>query len=178
MFAFLKWIIPIRKAWKKECLQAASISIPDSVRFVSVDFEEQSLDKELKAAGFRADRSAFFSWLGVVPYLTREAAAHTFGFIGSLPKGSGVVFDYTVSRSSIGVLQRLALGALSRRVARAGEPFRLFFEPGELDKFLRRFGFQAIEQLSSLEINERYFWDRKDGLRVAGAAGRIVGAWV
>jgi len=168
---------PQTQAWKKQRLQAASIPIPASVSFVSVDFEHQTLQTELEVAGFRADRPAFISWLGVVPYLTREAASHTFAFLGSLPEGSGVAFDYAVEPSSLPWLERLAVNALSRRVARAGEPFRLFFTSNELDEFLKARGFHRIEQLASREINERYFSGRSDGLHVVGSAGRIVSAW-
>jgi len=168
---------PDTQAWKRKCLQTAQIPIPPSMHFVSVDFEREELAAKLNAAGFRADRPAFFSWLGVVPYLTNEAAEHTFGFLGKLPGGSGVVFDYAVPRASLGFLERLALDALSRRVARAGEPFRLFFTPEELDASLKRLGFRRLEHLGAKEINEKYFTGRKDGLRVAGAVGRIAGAW-
>ena len=159
-----------------ERLRTAEIPVPDFVRFVSVDFERQDLPSELHNAGFRCDQPAFVSWLGVVPYLTKEAAAHTFGFLGKLPAGSGVVFDYSVPRSSLGFMERLALDALSRRVARAGEPFRLFFTPEELNTFLTRHGFRWIEQLATDQINSRYFADRRDGLRVMGSAGRLVSA--
>jgi methyltransferase (TIGR00027 family) len=168
---------PQTQAWKKERLQAASIPIPANLRFVSVDFERQNLRTELEVAGFVANQPAFVSWLGVVPYLTREAASRTFEFAGRLPEGSGVAFDYGVAPSSLPFLDRMAIRALSRRVARAGEPFRLFFAPAELDEFLRAHGFRRIEQLSSKEINEHYFHQRADGLAVAGSAGRIVSAW-
>lgn len=168
---------PNTQAWKFECLQSAQIPLSSSVRFVSVDFERQELGAELAAAGFRLDRPAFVSWLGVVPYLTKDAAARAFSFLGGLPEGSGVVFDYAVPRSSLGFLERLALDELTRRVARAGEPFRLFFKPQELDSFLKGFGYRRVEQLSAKEINERYFAGRADGLRIGGTAGRIVSAW-
>jgi methyltransferase (TIGR00027 family) len=168
---------PQTQAWKKDRLSAASIPIPASVQFVPVDFERQNLKAELQTAGFHTDQPAFVSWLGVVPYLTREAAAHTFAFIGSFPETSGVAFDYAVEPSSLPVVERLALRALSNRVARAGEPFRLFFTPSELESFLRERGFRRIEQLASKEINLRYFHGRSDNLRVAGSAGRIVSAW-
>jgi methyltransferase (TIGR00027 family) len=167
---------PQTQAWKKERLQAASIPIPANLRFVSVDFERQNLQAELDAAGFVATQPAFVSWLGVVPYLTREAASHTFAFLGHFPEGSGVAFDYGVAPSSLPFLDRIAIRALSRRVARAGEPFRLFLAPAELDEFLKEHGFRRIEQLSSKEINERYFRQRADGLAVVGSAGRIVSA--
>jgi methyltransferase (TIGR00027 family) len=168
---------PQTQAWKKERLQAASIPLPANLRFVSVDFERQNLQAELDAAGFVATQPAFISWLGVVPYLTREAASHTFAFLGHFPEGSGVAFDYGVAPSSLPFLDRMAIRTLSRRVARAGEPFRLFFAPAELDEFLKEHGFRRIEQLSSKEINERYFRQRADGLAVVGSAGRIVSAW-
>jgi methyltransferase (TIGR00027 family) len=167
---------PNTQEWKIDCLHAAAIQVSPSVKFVSVDFECQELAAELLAAGFRSDQPTFVSWLGVVPYLTKEAAAYTFGFLGKFPEGSGVVFDYSVPRSSLSLLERVALDALSRRVARAGEPFRLFFTPQELDELLRGLGFRHIEQLAAGEINARYFANRQDGLRVTGSAGRIVNA--
>ena len=169
---------PNTQAWKIKCLEVAGIAVPSSVCFVTVDFERQNLGTQLKEAGLRADRATFFSWLGVVPYLTRDAAGQTFGFIGSFPEGSGVAFDYAVSPASLRLVERMALAALSARVAMAGEPFRLFFRPEELDGFLKELGFRRVEQLGSQKINETYFAARSDGLEVAGAAGRIVSAWV
>jgi methyltransferase (TIGR00027 family) len=144
---------------------------------VPVDFERQNLQTELEAAGFVTTQPTFVSWLGVVPYLTREAASHTFAFLGRFPEGSGVAFDYGVAPSSLPFLDRMAIRALSHRVARAGEPFRLFFAPSELGEFLKTHGFRRVEQLSSKKINGRYFRGRADGLEVAGSAERIVGAW-
>lgn len=168
---------PSTQKWKMARLKAAAISVPASVKCVAVDFERQELGAELLRAGFHADQPAFVSWLGVVPYLSKEAAAHTFGYLGRFADGSGVVFDYAVPRSSLPWIERLALDALSRRVARAGEPFRLFFTPEELNEFLKGFGFKRIEQLASGDINARYFANRQDGFRVRGNAGRIVSAW-
>ena len=111
------------------------------------------------------------------PTRKRDAASATFQFLGSLPPGSGVVFDYVVSNSALSLLERIAVAAVARRVANAGEPFQLSFEPAELDQFLRERGFKQIEQLGSAEMNERYFSGRTDGLNIAGSAGRIVAAW-
>jgi methyltransferase (TIGR00027 family) len=168
---------PATQKWKKERLQQAGIAVPPSVVHVPMDFESQDLAQQLATAGFQRDKITFVSWLGVVPYLTREAATQTFRFLGGFAAGSGVAFDYGVSPSALGFLERLALRALSRRVARAGEPFRLFFTPSELDQFLMELGFRRIEQLGSEEINALYFSNRTDGLRVSGGVGRITGAW-
>ena len=168
---------PHTQAWKQRRLLAANISVPASVRFVPVDFERQDLAVELENTGFRASQPAFVSWLGVVPYLTKEAAAHMFSLLGHFPESSGVAFDYAVPPAALGFFEKMALAALSRRVARIGEPFRLFFTPSELEASLRSFGFRTIEQLTSREINARYFEGRTDSLAVTGAAGRLVSAW-
>jgi methyltransferase (TIGR00027 family) len=169
---------PATQGWKRQRLSAANIAIPPNLQYVSVDFEKQRLPEELARAGFRTSEPAFVSWLGVVPYLTREAAAATFGYLGKLPPGSGVVFDYGVARSALTFFERMALDAIARRVEKAGEPFKLLFEPQELNDFISALGFHRIEQLNATELNARYFANRADGLRVAGGVGRVVGAWV
>jgi methyltransferase (TIGR00027 family) len=169
---------PATQAWKRELLAAAGIAIPPSASFVPVDFAKQSLADELSRSEFRSTEPAFFSWLGVVPYLTRGAALGTLRWIASLPSGSAVVFDYAVSRSALNILERTALDALSLRVARAGEPFQLFFDPPELASALRETGFHGLEDVGSSEINARYFNGRADGLKVRGNLGRLISATV
>jgi methyltransferase (TIGR00027 family) len=94
---------PATQAWKRERLMREGRAIPASLTFAPVDFEQQSLADGLRAAGFQSDRPAFFHWLGVVPYLTRDAISPTFSFITSLPE-SEVVFDYSepIEKLSVG----------------------------------------------------------------------------
>jgi methyltransferase (TIGR00027 family) len=169
---------PATQAWKLERLLAAGIAIPPSLRFVPVDFERQTLAAGLKEGGFDSGSPAFFSWLGVTPYLTRESCMATLRFIAQLPRGSGVAFDFAVDPKLLNLRQRLALYVISRRVAAAGEPFQLFFRPTELAEELRNLGFQRTEILGTEEINARYFNGREDGLRVRGGLGQLMGAWV
>lgn len=68
------------------------------------------------------------------------------------------------------------LDALAARVAAAGEPFRLFFEPEQLARKLREIGFSEIEDLGSDEINRRYFSNRADGLQLKRNLGRLLAA--
>ena len=162
---------PATQEWKRERLQSAGIPIPSEVVFVGADFERQTLADALRAADFRLDVPTFFSWLGVVPYLTERAFEETVGFIVRMPGGSGVVFDYAVPRDSLNLIERMALDALSARVAAAGEPFRLFFSPAQLTARLLQLGFDRLEDLGRDEMNARYFSQRKDRLRVKGHLG-------
>ena len=76
-------------------------------------------------------------------------------------------------------VQRVTLRALSRRVARAGEPFQLFFTPEQLDAEFARAGFSRFEQLGGAELNQLYFAGRSDGLKLpTPGLGRLATAWV
>jgi methyltransferase (TIGR00027 family) len=169
---------PATQTWKRERLREMAIAVPDSVVYAPIDFERQQLAEGLEAAGLDFNRITFFAWLGVVPYLTAEAATATLRFIAAMPRGSGVTFDYSVPPSSLNGWQRAAFDVLAARVAAAGEPFQLFFEPAELAHMLMSLGFSSLEDLDGRELNERYFHNRTDGLRTAGGAAHIMTAWV
>lgn len=169
---------PATQEWKRRRLETMGIAVPESMAFAPVDFERQTLAEGLERAGFQADRPAFFSWLGVVPYLTREAVMETLGFVSRLPAGSEVVFDYALPPDSLSPLHRAAFNALSERVAKRGEPFKTFFDPAALAGELRQRGFTDMEDLRAEEMNARYFAERADGLRIAGNLGRLMRAGV
>jgi len=94
---------PATQGWKRRRLEAAGIAVPESMTFAPVDFESQTLADGLVRAGLAMDQKAFFSWLGVVPYLTRSAAVETLRFVASLPSGSEIVFDGRTTISIISV---------------------------------------------------------------------------
>src|ERR1700723_139218 len=169
---------PATQEWKPRQLEDARIAVPAPVTYVPRDFERQTLQAGLKLAGFNPAKPTFFSWLGVTMYLTEDAVMSTFGFIASTPPPGGVALDYAVPPSSLGLFGRIALDAVSRRVARAGEPFRTFFAPVELAQRLRTMGFSSVEDLGAEEINARYFRDRPDRLRIMGRIGRLMSAQV
>jgi methyltransferase (TIGR00027 family) len=168
---------PATQEWKRARLDEAYIPVPQELTFAAVDFECDSLGDGLLRAGFDTQRPAFFSWLGVTPYLSRPAFDATIEFVAGLASGSGVVFDFAVERSLLSPLQQTALDALAARVARAGEPFQLFFDPAALAGELARLGFGNIEDLDCDRINARYFAGRSDGLAVSGG-GHLLSARV
>lgn len=166
---------PATQAWKQERLAAGAISVPPTLTFVPVDFERQGLAAELSRAGFQY-QATFFSWLGVTPYLSREAFDQTLAWIAWLPAPSGVVFDYAVDPSSLNLVEQAALRALAARVESTGEPFRLFFVPSELTKDLYGMGFSQVETLAREQMNARYFEGRRDSLRITGGLAQLVSA--
>jgi methyltransferase (TIGR00027 family) len=170
---------PATQQWKRELLGEVGIELPEGLTFVPLDFEHHTLGEGLAEAGFDRGAAAFFGWLGVVPYLTLAAFRSTLGVIAQLPAGSGVSFDYAVAPERLSALGKKAFDALAGRVAAAGEPFQLFFTPEEMVEELRRAGFKRFEQLDSEHLNEIYFKDRADGLKLSPVKlGMLVTAWV
>ena len=167
---------PATQAWKRRRLVSAGIAPPRSLKLVPVDFERQHFPDALEHAGFSRAETAFFSWLGVTPYLAQETVLETLQSIIAISAENGVVFDYVLPRSSLDPPNQAAFDGLAGRVAAAGELFRGFFNPEELALALRKRGFCHIEDLDTGEINARYFIGRTDGLRVAGNLAHLMSA--
>ncbi len=164
---------PATQAWKRERLRESGLAIPDTLTFAPVDFERESLADGLARAGFRHDRPAFFQWLGVTPYLTRETISSTLDFIAGIP-GSAVAFDYTEPFENQSPERRARLMAMAESAAARGEPWLSFFDPPEIAAILRDKGFQDIEDVAFADIIKRYSPELGRGLQSGG--GHVIRA--
>ena len=138
---------PATQIWKQRRLAEAGIAVPPSLVYAPVNFERERLADGLAEAGFDPQRRTFFLWLGVVPYLTAEAVRATLDFIGGLPGGGEVVFDYAEPPGSMTADMRARHEERAARVAAVGEPFLSYFEPAMLRADLEAHGFTMIEDL-------------------------------
>ena len=148
---------PATQAWKRQCLHKASIEIPNTLRFVPVNFEHETLADALAAAGFDPRQRSFFVWLGVVPYLTAQAIRSTLDFIARLPGGAEVVFDYVNPVASMSAARNAEHQALIARVAALGETIQSHFDTDELRAELMALGFRTIDDLGPAEVAARFF---------------------
>lgn len=170
---------PATQRWKHELLAEAGIEIPDNLTYIALDLEHKSLAESLLEAGFDPAMPAFFSWLGVAPYLTLDAFRATLTTIGRLPKGSAVSFDYAFPPHTLSAKRRQVFDVLAKRVAAAGEPLQLFFTPEEVEREARAAGFSRIEQFDTDRMNATYLKDRADGLKLSPVrVGMLATAWV
>jgi methyltransferase (TIGR00027 family) len=159
---------PATQGWKRALLSELAIAVPDWVTYAPVDFERETIREGLARVGFDFSSPAMFAWLGVVPYLTREAVMGTLAFVASLAKGSEIVFDYAEVPGKETPEQRAHFDAMAERVAASGEPFRSFFEADALVHEVKAQGFSFVENLNAAALNARYFKDRSDGLALRG----------
>jgi methyltransferase (TIGR00027 family) len=152
---------PATQTWKRQRLAEAGIPLPAALTFVPIDFERATLADGLAATGFDPAHQTFFTWLGVVPYLTDEAIFSTLGFIADLSGGAHVVFDYVNPAGSMTEPGRRAMHeALIARVAAVGESIRNHFDTDALHVRLRTLGFREIEDLGWAEISARFLSGR------------------
>jgi methyltransferase (TIGR00027 family) len=161
---------PATQASKRKRLTAAGVTIPPTTVFVPVDLSRESLRDALAPSPFRPDAPSFWSWLGVVMYLDRPAIRQTLDFIGSQPKGTGLVFDYGTPPAWYDLPHRFAVARLQKRLAAIGEPWKTLLQPAEARDLLTAAGFSSIEDLNAPAIDARYFAGRTDGLQVSRAA--------
>jgi methyltransferase (TIGR00027 family) len=119
------------------------------LRFVSVDFEKDSLDVALEQAGHRTDEPTFFIWEGVVMYLTDAAVRGTLSVVAarSAP-GSGIVINYLkpgVRSRGMNVLLRLW-----------SEPQIGQRTPSAMKALLEEAGLEAVEDSGPLDWATRF----------------------
>ena len=168
---------PATQIWKQQRVKQAGITTPDSLTYVPVDFEVQTLADRLRLSGFKEGEPAFFSLLGVAVYLSKPALMDTLRFVASLAPGSAIVFSYSIPSEMLTITQRQARATAARRVAAIGEPWISYYDPAALVAEMEKLGFSDLQDLGPADANERYFQQRTDGLGVSGS-GRLMTARV
>ncbi|HTW80902.1 MAG TPA: class I SAM-dependent methyltransferase [Terracidiphilus sp.] len=146
---------PATQAGKRERLTEAQIAVPPALIFVPVDFERDDVGEKLVAAGFQQNSPAFFTWLGVVPYLTEDAIGRTMDYMSSI-QNSELVFDYMESPEAFSEELRQIEKARSEQLEKMGERSATRFEPAGIAAILRSHGFCAIEDIGFHQIASRF----------------------
>ena len=166
---------PATQAWKRERLATAGIDEPEWLTFAPVDFERQKLADGLMAAALDDKAATFFTWLGVVPYLSEAAVFETLRFIAGLKGGAQVVFDYSDPPETLSEEDRAWHEERARRVASIGEKWVTYFEAEPLRERLLEAGFLEVEDLRPGQMVER-FWPGR-GKQLPRRGGHLVRAW-
>jgi methyltransferase (TIGR00027 family) len=150
---------PATQSLKKQRMTECGLTVSDNVHFVSADLAREGLDEVLARSSFNAAEPAFFAWLGVTMYLTREANMQTLRKIAqsSLP-GSQLVFSYIDQRmfEPEGAPAASLFDELEEAVKSLGEPFISGFHPASLATVLDEVGLELEEDLSEFQMVERF----------------------
>ena len=154
---------PQTQAEKRRRIEAIDVPWPPHLDLVPIDFERTSLGQALAASAFDPSLPAFFSWLGVTYYLSREAILETLRFVAGLKPGTELVFDFW-SEEEQRPADRALLQTLRFSVAGVGEQMISFFTPDSIDHLVSEAGLVIVEILDRPEVGRRYLNVRRDGL--------------
>ena len=165
---------PATQAWKRQRLAGAELAPPRWLTFVPVDFERDDLPQKLSSAGFERTSVAFFTWLGVVSYLTRDAIDAMLGYIASIPN-SEVVFDYAEPPETWSEDVKAYAAARMAQLEKINEQWVNRFEPAAVAAILRSHGFDDMEDISFQQVVSRFGRDVQ-GLATGQAGLHVVHA--
>jgi methyltransferase (TIGR00027 family) len=148
---------PATQALKIQRIGECGVALPTSVHFIAADLASETLASALGRSSFRSDEPAFFSWLGVTVYLTREANMATQRAVASSSApGSELVFTYVDQIEFAEGGRRSPEHPNAQAVARLGEPFVSGFDPKTIANDLKQAGLDLIEDLDGHRMAERY----------------------
>ncbi|MFL6416472.1 MAG: hypothetical protein ACJ74Y_12485 [Bryobacteraceae bacterium] len=118
--------------------------VAPALTFVRTRFASEELESALSRTSFDKLKVSLFVWFGDAGYRTMKDALSALSFIASLPKGSGIVFDYATERQSGGSLAGTALDALASRFSCASGAVKYLIQPQGVAAMLRGLGFGHI----------------------------------
>jgi methyltransferase (TIGR00027 family) len=157
---------PATQAFKIQRIKECGISLPPSVHFVAADLAKEDLAAVLARTSFRRNEPAFFSWLGVTVYLTREANLATLRAVANVgAPGSELVFTYVDQIEFASGGSRSLRDPNANAVAMMGEPYVSGFHPKEIANDLMDAGLELVEDLDGQKMSERYIRTRANALQ-------------
>jgi len=164
---------PATQNLKVKQLRAAGADL-DQASFIAVDLRDVAIDQALAPSAYDPERPAFFAWLGVTRYLTREANAAALAAMGrAAAAGSRLVLSYAPATSSRAIESGEDEDRSKATLASWGEPWVSSFTQAEMAQMVGEAGFQVAEDLSHEDLVARY---KNQGAEALGRAsnGRLM----
>ena len=141
---------------------------PENVTYVSIDFNHQSLKKQLLEAGFDQSKSTVFTLEGVSQYITKEAVISTLEELAEITQKTSATFFISYVNKLLNENPKACFGKgysnaakkaekIKRLSAKVGEPWVSFYTAEEIEAMLSQSGFSLIENKTLADLNSVYF---------------------
>jgi methyltransferase (TIGR00027 family) len=150
--------------WKQQRLIELGYGIPESLHFVTVDFERTSWWTALLEKGFDTSMPAVVVCTGVTLYLTKEAIIETLQTIKKFAAGSVVAVTFYLPIELLKEEDKPLMEMSLKGAAASGTPMLSFFNSDEILALARETGFKEARILSTKELETLYFAGRTDDL--------------
>ena len=140
----------------------------ESITYVDIDFNHQSLKEQLINVGFDQNKSTIFTLEGVSQYISREALDATLKEVADLnPNSNSKIFISYVnkllkedSKACFGKgysKPDKAVSFITNSAAKMGEPWISFYSAEEIESILSQNNFTLIENKTLADLNSKYF---------------------
>jgi methyltransferase (TIGR00027 family) len=155
---FFEVDFPATSKAKQAAIARLFRKVPAHVRYVAIDFDRQTLETVLPAAGYDAGAKSLFIIEGVLMYVNEAGNRATLDFVAKRsPPGSRVVYDYVLRQVIEGRYEGLfGASRAAKGVASLGEPFVMGWTPSEAADFARARGLEVDADLDAEELTRRY----------------------
>ena len=157
--------VPITQNAKIAQFKKKQIKIHPNITFIPIDFNKESLTEKLTDYGFKKNKKTLFLLEGLLMYLSEQAVDSTFQMIDEFStKESEIVFDLIYS--SVLRKENLYYGEqdIYEYVSKVGEGWAFGIEKNQIDLFLNKYHFSALEIMDSDKLEKKYFTDDNDTL--------------
>ena len=140
----------------------------ENVTYVTVDFTNQSLTKQLMDAGFDQSKSTVFTLEGVSQYVTKEAVSSTIKEMATLTQKTSSIFFISYVNELLNKNPEACFGKgypnaakraklITNLSAKAGEPWISFYGAEEIESVLSQNGYSIKENVTLKDLNSQYF---------------------
>ena len=150
---------------KVRLLKKRGILFDRNLVFIPIDFNKESLRDKLIESGFDRNKKSLFILEGLTMYLDSEAVGSTLKIIDEFSAaGSEIIFDYIY----LSVLNRqnalYGEKEIYSTAKSANEEWSFGIEKGGLKLFLEAYHFSVVEDLSPVDLQNKYFNDDSFGI--------------
>jgi methyltransferase (TIGR00027 family) len=151
---------PDTSGYKLQKLNEAGKLLPN-VNYLQIDFNKESLDELASKHKINMEIPTTVIWEGVTNYLTAEAVAQTFHFIGRFAKGSFSIFTYIHQQVLDSPHSFEGMDKVLERLKENEELWTFGFKPDELGHYLQQFNLRLLEDYGAGDYRQKYMPERK-----------------
>jgi methyltransferase (TIGR00027 family) len=155
---------PDSSADKLRRVRAAGLAIPGNWRQLACDLTVEPLAEVLGHAIGGDERPTVISWLGVIPYLTRDAVGASLAGLATAPAGTEIVLTTIVPDASVAADELGFVRLIASLAEAGGEPWRTRLTRREVDELVVRNGLRLVGDVGAPDLVEPLFAGRTDGL--------------
>jgi methyltransferase (TIGR00027 family) len=139
-----------------------NIEFPKNLKFISINFDQESLVEKLEESGFRKDKTCLFILEGLLMYLDENSVKDLLEILNRFAgKNSIIVFDFVYASVIDNKNDRFGEKDIVRAVTLAGEKWAFGIEKDKIEEFVNKYGFELIDKSNSKKLEQKFFRNNK-----------------